>query len=180
MKGSSLVDKRYAKALYQVADGQLDRAKTYKKILKEIGELFENPEFKKILNSPVVPKNLKKEILCYVLDVENADKYFRAFVDKVVDVGRIQLFPGILKAFVTLLNEVEGVIEANLTSVFLMSKEELDALQTSLGRMTQKNVTMRQEVDPRILGGFIVRIGNNIVDLSLKSRLEAIVRNASW
>ena len=180
MIGSSLVAKRYARALYNLTAGQLDRAQNYKKILGEIAKLFEEIKFKKILVSPVMPKDLKKDILRYVLDGESADPNFRLFVENVVNAGRIQIFPGILESFTLLLNDIEGIIEANLTSVVSLGEKDLISLKETLCRMTGKKVFVKQIVDPKILGGFIVRIGNNIVDLSLKSKLEATVRNASW
>jgi ATP synthase F1 delta subunit len=180
MMGSSLVAKRYARALFNTTEGRLDQAKSYRKVLVEIGKLFEETKFKKVLNSPVIPKDLKKEVLKYILDCENADKNMRSFVENVIDARRIQIFPGLLDAFVQLLNEVEGIVEANFTSVVHLGEKELISLKETLCRMTGKSVSLREIIDPKILGGFVVRIGNSVVDLSLKSKLEATVRNASW
>jgi F-type H+-transporting ATPase subunit delta len=180
MKQKPLVAQRYARAFFNSMDGSLDVAKKYRDVLLKIGELFTVADFRKVLLSPVVPKDLKLKVILHVVEQEGSDQKLENFIRSVVDAQRVSTIPDIVASLSEIINVHEGVVDATITSVVALSPEELNHLSQILCRTTKKKVSVKQVIDPEILGGLIVQIGNSVIDLSLKSRMDALVRNASW
>ena len=89
------------------------------------------------------------------------------------------LYPEIAKAYGKKIKDAEGITEGEVVTVFPLDQESLENLAKTLSTMTGKEVKLTQREDKSILGGFVVKIGNYLVDLSLKSKLDALTANVS-
>jgi len=174
----SRIANRYARALFRLADGEPKRAQEMRHFIGPILDLFRMAEAKKVLNSPVMPADLKKSLLTYALDNAKADKQTRDFVSAVLAAGRVALLPLMIQEFDRLLDAAAGRMKAVVRSAVPLGAEESKEISASLEATFKKTVELEQRVDANLLGGFVVNIGNALIDLSLKTKLEALAQSA--
>ena len=88
--------------------------------------------------------------------------------------GRFETLPTIAAEYTRLLNRRRGIAEAVVTSAQPLSAEETKALQARVEAMTGTAVELRSEVDEALIGGLTVRVGDQLLDASLRGRLERL------
>jgi F-type H+-transporting ATPase subunit delta len=88
--------------------------------------------------------------------------------------GRFDILPAIAAEFTRLLNRRNGVVEAVVTSPTPLSARETAAVGARIEAMTGAGVSLRSEVDPGLIGGLTVRIGDQLLDASVRGRLERL------
>jgi len=170
---------RYAKALFKLANGDLAKAKKQAETLRILNELFEYPESNRILRSPVMPATLKKNILDYGLSQAQASEAVSHLIGTIVEVGRVPLIPAIIGAYDDLLDAAEGVARAEVASALPLPSEDLEAISGTLSRILgRQRVEIKQVVEPALLGGFVARVGNYRIDMSLKTKLDGLSQRA--
>jgi len=169
---------RYAKALYLSAEGKLDEALADQVHIEEILPLFTSPEVGRVLKSPVVPNSIKSDVLKYALEKSGASKRLHAFIQVLIEARRINLLPEIAVVFEAILDQVQGKAHVDLEAASSLPDTELSMIQKTLEKVLGKKVTLTQQVLPDLLGGFVVRSGHLVVDMSLKTKLEQIAEQA--
>tara|TARA_B100000902_G_C27063477_1_gene790310 strand:- start:173 stop:712 length:540 start_codon:yes stop_codon:yes gene_type:complete len=175
---SNLVSNRYARALWRVCSGSKEKASSYREVLTLVGQLFEDEDVRRVLVSPVIPKDLKNQVLEYVVTQSGADDALKSFIKGVVDVGRVSILEDLSDSFGALLDASEGLLSANVSSVVELSPSEVEQVKVSLESATKRKVVVTNTTDATLLGGICVQIGNKIIDMSLRSRLERLTRAA--
>ncbi len=88
--------------------------------------------------------------------------------------GRFGALPVVATEFTRLLNRRNGVVEAVVTSAAPLTATETDAVGERVRAMTGSKVSLRAEVDPELIGGLTVRIGDQLLDASVRGRLERL------
>jgi F-type H+-transporting ATPase subunit delta len=175
---ANLIANRYAKALLKVSESNPDLASKAESFLDLCEGMFELSETKKILKSPVMPADLKKALLSYAAEKSGAAKEFSNFAGQVVDAGRTNLIPEIAGSYRKMLAAKRGVAEAVAFSAEALSDSAKKDLSSALEKVFTKKITLRNEVDKKVLGGFVVKVGHYTIDLSLKSRLDSVAEFA--
>lgn len=173
---SIAVARRYARALFRVSSADVSKQEGYLEILTSIAELFRNDSIRKILVSPVMPKDLKINVLEYAAGNSDTDPLFKNFVKTVVEAGRVGVFADLAQLFRDLLNEKQGIAEAVVSSVVPLTDSDKTALSERLKKITEKEVKLKYQIDKDLLGGIFVQMGNKVIDLSLRSRLQKMTQ----
>ena len=177
MSGNRIAS-RYAQALYRLAGGDLKKAKASMQSLLGISELFKIDESNRVLRSPIMPADLKQSLFNAALEKSNGTEELRNFCATVISSGRVALFPHIVEIYQSLIDEAEGRVHAHLKSAVELGAAEIGDVKSALEGVLKKKVEIGQQVDAALLGGFVVRIGNLLVDYSVKTKLEALAQNA--
>lgn len=175
---SSFIASRYAKALLKLTEADPSFADKALSFLQACDELFTLVETKRILRSPVMPPDLKKALLAYAGEKSNAPSEFVNFASQVVEAGRTGHIPEISKAFREMLAEQRGLASATAITAEAMSDSLKNELSNALGKIFNKKITLQNEIDKSVLGGFVVNVGNYTIDLSLKNRLNSVAEFA--
>ena len=170
----TLIANRYARALLKMSEADAGFATRAENFLSACESLFEIVEAKKILKSPVMPQDVKKALLAYAADTSGAGKEFSDFAAIVVEAGRTNMIPDISRAFKHMLSEKRGIAEATATTAEPLSAALASELNQTLEKVFKKKITLRNEIDKKVLGGVVVSVGNYTIDLSLKSRLNSV------
>ena len=132
-----------------------------------------SPEMRRVLASPVVSKEKKKAILRDVFK-KKVGELVLMYLDVMTNKGRENILHDILKQYFVLRDEELGIVRASVaTSVDFSSKQEKD-LQKQLETMTKKKVVVTFSVDKSVKGGFVARIGDTVLDGSIKRQLEIL------
>ena len=167
------VSRRYAQALTQEAQGAgtLDAVDADVALLTET--LEGSRELRRALTSPIVSAAKKGAVLDALFGDRLSDlsvRFLRLLVEKQRD-GQI---PEILDAYRALRDERTGTVEATVRTARPLSAEERDRLQSALEARSASSVRMRVEIDPALIGGLVVRLGDTVYDRSVRHQLETL------
>lgn len=170
---AKLVAKRYAEALFQVA-AESENLEQIREEIHFVAEVFEsNPELNTIFTHPRLSKKEKKEML---------EELFRGKVSEsvlnlcyiTVDKGREGYLPEISREYTILSNAEQGIVEATALTAVPMSEDELDALEKRLSEQFNKRIQLSNLIDESVIGGVLLKVGDKVMDGSLKGRLDSI------
>mgnify|MGYP001292539132 CR=1 FL=1 len=166
---------RYAKSFAQLAEkeGLSESEVGFSAVL----ELLALPEVKTVMNSNVLPEDLKLQLLDYATAQSNAPRVVSQFLHTVVKSGRASLLSQIIKSYHDLLDETRGRAKAVLTVAKPLSKGDLEALKKALEHTFSRSLLFDVVEDPDILGGFVVSVGNQRLDMSLAERFNKLTKH---
>ncbi len=88
--------------------------------------------------------------------------------------GRFETLPAVAAEFTRLLNRRNGLVEAVVTSAAPLTAAETDAIGARIRTMTGSGVSLRTELDPGLIGGLTVKVGDQLLDASVRGRLERL------
>jgi F-type H+-transporting ATPase subunit delta len=172
---NTLVAKRYASALFQIANEQqiLGQVEEDLRVVKEVLEY--NSDLKAVLKSSKLTIDKKKEI------VKNAFASVNVFVLNTVliliDRHREDQIVEVTDQFLELANEAMGIAEADVYSARELTDAEREALSSAFAaKIGKKSLRIENIVDSNLLGGIRLRIGNRIYDGSLRGKLDRLER----
>ena len=171
---STVIAKRYAKALISVAkeEGKLEE---YGKSLQDVyGFLESNPDIYNALISPVFPAEVKQSVIEEIIKAYAAEEALAAFLRLLVERGRIQHLKHMVDAFQQLMDEEMGVVRAVVTTAVPFPDDLKDSLAEALAKAAGKKVALELEEDPSIIGGIIAQVGDVVWDGSIRSQLQDI------
>jgi F-type H+-transporting ATPase subunit delta len=174
----SRIARRYARALFKVTEGSLGKAKEDLASLETLQALFDDKDAGKILRSPVMPTDLKTTLLQYGLEKAGADEHLKSFIDAVVSAGRVAFLPAMTEAFRDLIDEKEGRAHAHVVVATDLCAEDEASIGNQLGKLLGKTIIVDTKIDPSLLGGFVARVGNYRIDMSLKTKLDGLAQSA--
>ena len=165
---------RYAKSLLDLAkeQGKLDRVLTDVKTLQSAAS---NRDLYLMLKSPIINGGKKKQII----DALFADKFdilTMSFMNIVVNKGREDALPEIANEFVTQYKKLNQISTAKVTSAQPLSEAALEKIKAKLlsSNLTSNDVDIVTAVDPSLLGGFVIEIGDKLYDSSVAHKLNKL------
>ena len=168
--------RRHAEALFELAsergkeEGVLDNLKSGREVLTHplLLSLFENPK---------VSLDEKKKILKRVIpDMEDIFEKFLLFL---VDKGRMRLLPGIASEYERIFNEKRGIEYAEVITAVSLDEDMEERIKRRLSELFGKEIYISKRVDPGIIGGMVVRVGDKLIDGSIRMRLEEMRKSLS-
>ena len=168
---SGAVAKRYARALFEVAKerGLIDKVEVELKNVVEV--VNQNAELTKILMHPHVAAEAKKDLIKDLFQSHVTDETLN-FIGVLIDNGRESDLPSMSAAYVGLANEERGIADAIVTTAKPLEQAEQDRLAEQFGKLINKTLRIQTVVDPSIMGGVVVKIGDRLYDGSIKRKLE--------
>jgi len=173
MKNTILAN-RYAKALFAVAQEE-NAFDEYSKALNEIAAAFaEYPEVRDGLSNPVYPLEARAKVMDYLVEQLGAGGVVKNFLNLIVQKKRAEFLPEIAEAFQVLVDKHNNVCQGTVVSATELSEELKGKVQATLEKLTGKKVNLSAEVDPSIIGGIIARVGDLVLDGSIKSQLTGL------
>jgi F-type H+-transporting ATPase subunit delta len=168
------VSLQYANALADVALAQ-DAAELAGRQLQEFVTAFaSSPELQNFLLSPAVSPENKRAVLEKIAGRMGLHKIIRNFLFVIADHHRAHQLPEISQAFQEVIRQRQGIAEAQVFSAVNLTDGQKTDFVKSLARLTGKTVDPTYFVDPDLLGGALVRVGDTIYDGSLRNSLEQL------
>jgi F-type H+-transporting ATPase subunit delta len=168
------VARRYARALFQIAvDSNIVEALGQE--LADLAALFEqSAELRQALLNPVFKPAEKRAILDKLLPRVTPSPTMQRFAALLLQRGRIVLLPALARAYRELSDEHAGRVRAVVVSATPLGAGDLDRVRRSLERRTKKKVMLEAEVDPTLIGGLVARVGDLVLDGSVRTRLDTL------
>jgi F-type H+-transporting ATPase subunit delta len=171
---STTIARNYAEALFDLGErsGKTDR---YAELIDAVaGAVETTPEVQAVLMSPRVPKAEKVRLLATAL--QDAPREFVLFIQALVKRGRQRLLREIATEYQTLLDIKHNRVRAGVTLAQQADPSLQRDIQAALSRQLGKEVLATFHVDPEILGGTVVRVGERIHDGSVRRRVTKLRR----
>ena len=174
---NSMIARRYAGALFALGreDGD-DAIGRYGADLVAIGnEIAAVPALDTVLKSPIISPAEKKAVLDAVLQKMNVNRTVRNFCLLLADKERLAFLGDIVRCYSTLLDEARGIIRGRLTTSVELTEDKQAAIRATLEQKAGTGIELGFDVDPDILGGVVLKVGDKVLDASLRAQL-AILR----
>lgn len=173
MAGRELAAKRYGRAAFEIAlaDGALER---WAADLGLIAAAMGDPQVAAFLESVRTPLQAKYDLL--ERGLAGSDPKAMNLAKLLVAKGRSDLAGQILEEYRALVDEHQGLAHAVVTTAVPLGDAEREAVAQRLGQLTGRQVTVTTRVDPTIIGGLVARIGDTLIDGSVRARLLALRR----
>jgi len=170
----SRISKRYAKALLSL--GQEDGNYIgYGKDLQEFGRFCSaNEEFIKVVANQIFSVEERKKVLDTVLDKSSFADLVNNFLRLLLDKNRIGGIQEISDYYSKLTDEISNITRADIVTAKPLKEEARDKLAVALARLTAKEVKIEVKEDESLIGGLVVRIGDLVLDGSVKAQIEGL------
>ncbi len=164
--------RRYAEAAFEIADrdGTLEG---WLKDLETAATSLGEGEAAHLLANPAIAFDDRADVVNQVLGKRVSEKAGN-LVLLLVRRGRIELLPRVASEYRRLYDRREGIVEATVISATELEKDELAAIRSRIGELTSGKVEVSTRVDPSILGGVIIQLGDQLIDGSVRGRLERL------
>lgn len=165
------VARRYARALFDLArdKGQMDQ------VDRELGMIVEmiesNHSLKAVMDDVLIQPNVKRSLIEKLFSGKLSPLTMN-FVLLVVRKRREGHFSEIYRAYLDLANEARGIVEVEVRSAVPLGDDTLQTLEQKLVSRLGKRVKFASQVAPELIGGLVVRVGDELMDGSVKTRLQ--------
>jgi F-type H+-transporting ATPase subunit delta len=162
----------YARSLFEVAREQ-DKLDVVREQLGQFADaLGESRELEVFFFSPYFSTEEKKEGLDKVL--HGADPIVRNFLAVLIENHRMPALMRVRREYDRLWQEVNRLLPVHVTSAVRLDEAVVARIGEEIGRQTGRRVQLSSTVDPDVLGGIVVQVGNSILDASIRTRLERL------
>lgn len=171
-----LVAKRYAEALFNVANEKnlLDKVEQDLKVAAEI--LNNTEDLMTFLRHPQVDSQKKKNLIDSSFK-DSIAVISKNFLFQLIDNHRIEFIEDILRIYVKLANDVRGVLDVEAVTAVPLDDSENGKVIQSLSGKFGKQIRLTNVIDPSVIGGMIVKIGDRIYDGSVNKQLKVLKRS---
>ncbi len=168
------VSRRYAKALLML--GQEDgKYKEYGEELSGFAQLLERePELKHALINPIHGMEERKQLLLRIVDLLKLSPVVGNFLKLLFDKHRLGVVGGIAQVYQQFVDDIENVKRARVKAAVPLDEAMQERLRQGLEKMTKSRVVMEFEEDPAIIGGIVARVGDLVLDGSVRTQLSSL------
>jgi F-type H+-transporting ATPase subunit delta len=166
--------KRYARAAFELAL-EKNELEIWQEGLKKIADLATDQELMTMLQDPRIPFDVKKSTLQKGLGEIHPLVFNLAIL--LVGNGILSRSGDIFQQYNNLLDAHRGVERAKVTTALPLGIEEKEVVSHRLGEIVDRKVVIDGQLDPSIIGGFIARIGDTLIDGSIRQKLETLKKN---
>ncbi len=163
----------YAEALFRIvqAEGELDRVEDE---LFRFGKLLDsNHELKQALSDRSIEKDQRQKVLEEILSGK-VSPHTLGLLEFIVAQGRARQLPQILDELSDLAAEARNAVVAEIRSAVPLDGPQREQLADALSKATGKKVEVKVLVDPSVIGGVVAKVGDTVIDSSIRRRLEQL------
>ncbi len=173
MRQDALAAERYARALFMVAERRGEIFEALEDLKRLLAMVREDPRLGGYLRSPQVALERKRTLLRSAL-AERVLLPVASFMDLLLRKKRMGLFPATVDEYEKQVRAWQGLQEAEAVSAVPLTEDEVKRLHARLESSTGLTIELKTRVDPGLLGGLTVRIGDRVMDRSVKGLLRSL------
>jgi F-type H+-transporting ATPase subunit delta len=172
--GVSALAERYAAALFEIAEERrvLDEVASDLRQLRAM--LAESVDLMRLVRSPVLSRLEQGQAVAALAVRAELSSLVRDFLAVVAKNRRLFAVPAMIEAYLATLAQRRGEVTASVTAAQPLNDQQLEALGEHLRRTVGRRVSIDVRVDPRLIGGLIVKVGSRMVDSSVESKLRRL------
>jgi len=170
----TILARRYAKALFAIGkeDGKYE---AYSEALKAVAGLFKtNPEVEDALTNPLYPLDVRDKAMAAIVKSMEADTIMGNFLHLLVEKKRATILPEIAEEFQIMVDDVKNISHGSVVTAVELDTGLQNKIQATLEKITGKKVELTASVDPSIIGGMIAKVGDLVLDGSIRTQLASL------
>ncbi|MFY0991612.1 F0F1 ATP synthase subunit delta [Halomonas sp. C05BenzN] len=172
MAETSTVARPYAKAAFEYArDHQV--LDDWAEWLEKLGQVVASHDVQKLLTSPRLNTERKVALVIEVADV-GVDDAARRFLEALGEKGRLSALTAIAEQFERLRADHDKRVDVTVVSAFALDDKQQQKLAGALKKRLNREISITTQVDPKLLGGVILRAGDTVIDGSVRGRLNRL------
>lgn len=165
---------RYALALFELASDARSIDTVEASLAAVRDALAQSADFRSLTTSPVVTRGASAKAVFAVAEELGVDATTKNFLGVLAENRRLAQLPAIIRAFRSLAAQYRGERTAEVTSAHPLTEAQVAELRQQLRQRVGRDVAIDLSVDPALLGGLVVRIGAQMIDSSIRTRLTAL------
>lgn len=167
---SEIVAKRYAVALFEVAEerGAVDAIETQLRLV--VQTLGENEDLRKVLYHPQIAADDKKKLVAAIFEKQVGQEVLN-LLKLLVDRKRESLIGELLEAYIKLADAKRGILDVTVTTAAPLNSEEQDDLSGKIGLAIKKKLRIHVNVKKELIGGILLRVGDKLYDATIAGKL---------
>lgn len=172
------VANRYASALMGLAVERKNLDQFAEDVEFINNTLSHSKELRLFLANPVIKKTVKVEVFKEILK-SRKNKDLSEFVEFLISKNREEILPSIVKRFLEMRDTKLGIIRGEVTCALELTSEQQSSLKKEMESYTKQKVELSFKVDERIIGGFLVKAGDTVIDASITNQLKQLRKKFS-
>jgi F-type H+-transporting ATPase subunit delta len=170
----TILAKRYAKAIFAVGQEE-GKSESFRETLNVLGDFLKKyPGAMDALTNLLYPMELKEKVMAQLISELQADQLMANFLNLVVQKKRADILPEIATEFQLLVDADQNISRGTVISASEISGELQTKVQSTLENITGNKVILTSEIDPSIIGGIIAKVGDLVMDGSIKTQLAGL------
>lgn len=164
---------RYSRSIFELAEADKQRDAVFQELLAVRNAMESRPELLNLLKSPLITRTEKSSLIEGILGHDSTG-LSKQFLNLLVDKNRMDLFPFIIDQLQDVIRKQQGIQEVAVITARELHSSIVQLLEKALEKITGKKMMIQSEVDPEILGGIQIRMGNRMIDGSIRAKLNTL------
>jgi len=177
MSSLTTLARPYAKAAFELAQAD-DRLAEWDDMLSLAGALVSNDAMSGLLESPQVSRTQAVQIMTEAAG-DSFSERFRDYLSVLASNGRLPLLPEVVGLFQQFRAEAEKRLSVRVVSAIELDEDQAARMKTALARRFDRDIELISEIDATVIGGAVVYAGDQVIDGSLRGRLQKLSNNLS-
>lgn len=170
----TILARRYAKALFSLGKEQ-GKTSDYSEILAAIASLYDGENgVGDALNNPLYPLDVRQKVMAKIAQSVQADAIMTSFLNLLIEKKRADILPDIAIELQVMVDKDQNISHGSIISAIELDQTLLGKIQATLEKLTGNKVILETQVDPSIIGGIIAKVGDLVLDGSIKTQLNGL------
>ncbi|CAG35560.1 F0F1 ATP synthase subunit delta [Desulfotalea psychrophila] len=170
----TILARRYAKAVFSIG-ADSGKYGEYNDALQAVANLYmTNPDVVDALTNPLYPLELREKVMVGIVKSMDIDAVMSNFLNLLVEKKRAEILPEIAEEFQAMVDDAQNLSHGSVISAVELSEELQGKIQQTLEKLTGKKVELTTSVDPSIIGGIVAKVGDLVLDGSIKTQLAGL------
>lgn len=170
----TILARRYSKAIFTIGQDQ-ETYEQYNDVLQGLAALYiSHPAVADAVTNPLYPMDVKEKVMKGMVASMGVDAVMGNFLNLLVRKKRAELLPEIAEAYQSMVDEAKNISHGNVISAVELDDALRANVQKVLEKLTGKKVKLTTSVDPTIIGGIIAKVGDLVLDGSIRTQLAGL------
>lgn len=163
---------RYALALFDLADERKALDQVAQDLANIESAIAGSTDLQRLVRNPVLSRAEQGRVMAGLLRQMGASELTQDFVGLVAANRRLFALRSMIRAFLGELARRRGEVTAEVTSARKLDAEQTGAIEDALKKIVGRKVALAVDVDPRLIGGLVVKVGSRMIDSSIRTQLQ--------
>ncbi|MGV6803980.1 MAG: F0F1 ATP synthase subunit delta [Ruegeria sp.] len=171
---STGIAKRYATAIFEIAKENNDLSGLESGINDLSAVLAESADLRDVISSPLISRADQQSAITAIADKMGLHPILRNTLALMAEKRRLFVVPQLIQVLRDMLADERGEVTADVASAKALTKTQLEKLSKTLSERVGKDVTINATVDESLIGGLVVKVGSQMIDSSIRSKLNSL------
>ena len=169
----TILARRYAKALFSLGKEQ-GKTESYSEALGAIAELYKDESVENALINPLYPLDARQKVMARIAELAEADTVLTRFLNLLLEKKRADILPDIAHEMQVMVDQEQNISHGSVISAIELDDALKKKIQQTLEKITGNKVILEVSVDPSIIGGIVAKVGDLVLDGSIKTQLNEL------